>query len=165
MTDRQTVHSTPGRIIPVDAYPPMLRKSLASRALFVLRSEKLKQQASEILQKSGDAMWTAVLEGVGRMENASRGGDVKEIHAQAHEIRGMAAIAGVGPAGTIANGLCRYIDAATRAGAAVDMPLIALHVEAIARAARARDEGKALGKLVAEELALLVQKKLREIKD
>jgi hypothetical protein len=155
----------PGRIIPVNAYPPMLSKTLASRALLELRSERLKRQATEILASNRENLRAAVLELVQQMEEAAHIGDTELVYAQAHEIRGMAATGGIAPAGVIANGLCRYVEAAVRAKAEADPSLIELHVEAVARAARSSADGAALGGEVAQELALLVQKKLGEIKD
>lgn len=157
--------SMPGRIIPVTSYPAMMRKSLASKAVFELRSERLKQHASEILNTSSEALRAAVLQCVGEMEEAGKSGDMQTVFAQAHEIRGMAATAGMAPAGQLANGLCRYLDAAEQAGLKADHPLVALYLDAIVRAARSPDEAGKFGNVVANELAQLAQKKLDGVKD
>jgi len=157
--------SMPGRIIPVEAYPAMVRKSMASKAVFELRSERLKQHASEILSTSGETMRVAVLQCVELMEDAGKAGDMEAVFAAAHEIRGMAATAGMAPVGAIANGLCRYLDAAIQGRFPVDAPLVSLHLDAIVRAAKSTDEATALGNVVAGELAQLAQKKLDGIKD
>ena len=52
-----------------------------------------------------------------------------------------------------------------RAGAQPEQSVVALHLDAIARAAHAEDEATRLGDTVANELAALVDKKLSEIND
>ena len=165
MIAKQPPPMMPGRIIPVESYPAMMRKSLASKAMFELRSERLKQHASEILSTSGEAMKGAVLKCVEEMESAGKAGDMQTVFAQAHEIRGMAATAGMALVGQIANGLCRYLDASEQAGLKVDAPLVALHLDAIVRAARSQDEANKLGGVVANELAQLAAKKLDGVKE
>ncbi len=155
----------PGRIIPVDAYPPMMRKSLVSKAIFELRSERLRQHASDILSSSGDALRVAVLQYVDIMEDAAKRGDMENVYAQAHEVRGLAATAGMAELGQIANGLCQYLDTALQDRFGVDGPLVNLYLDAIVRAARAGDEAIAYGGLVATELAQLARKKLGGVKD
>ncbi len=99
------------------------------------------------------------------MEAAARSADLVTIFEQAHEIRGLAGNAGLVATGRIANGLCKYLDAIERAEYASDRELVVLHLEAIARAARAEDEATRLGDAVANELAALVDRKLAEIND
>ena len=165
MITKQPPSSMPGRIIPVESYPAMMRKSLASKATFELRSERLKQHANEILSTSGEALRAAVLQCVDQLEDAGKSGDMETVFAQAHEIRGMAATAGMAMVGQIANGLCRYLDASEQAGIKVDRSLVALHLDAIIRASRSQDEANKLGSVVANELAQLVAKKLDGVKD
>lgn len=165
MIAKQPPTSMPGRIIPVESYPAMMRKSLASKAVFELRSDRLKQHAGEILSTSGEALRTAVLQCVGQMEDAGKSGDMETVFAQAHEIRGMAATAGMALVGQIANGLCRYLDACEQGRLKVDRPLVALHMDAIIRAARSQDEANKLGSVVANELAQLAAKKLDGVKE
>jgi chemotaxis protein histidine kinase CheA len=101
-----------------------------------------------------------VLAHVDRIGAAARVSDLAATFEQAHEIRGLAGNAGLVATGRIANGLCKYLDAIDRARRQPDQGLVALHLEAIARAAHAEDEATRLGEEVANELAALVDKKL-----
>jgi hypothetical protein len=83
--------------------------------------------------------------------------------AQAHEIRGLAANAGLEAVGRLADGLYKYIDMAMRLEAALDADVISLHINAIARASSTADEAKAYGERVARELSALVDHKLQSI--
>ena len=98
-------------------------------------------------------------------KQAARADDQARIFEQAHEIRGLAGNAGLIATGRIANNLCKYLDALDQAGRQPDQGLVALHLEAIGRAAHAEDEATRLGDAVANELAHLVDKKLAEIND
>ena len=54
------------------------------------------------------------------------------------------------PPGRIADILCRYMDDMERIKKPVDITLVALHVSAIGRAARAEDDDVAMGDAVAQ---------------
>jgi hypothetical protein len=85
--------------------------------------------------------------------------DPARLYENAHEIRGLAGNAGLAATARIAAGLCRYLDAAA---GAPEMAVLQLHIEALARTARAGDGG--LSEAVALELGALVARKLAEIK-
>jgi hypothetical protein len=83
--------------------------------------------------------------------------------AQAHEIRGLAANAGLEAVGRLADGLYKYIDMVVRLEATLDPDVISLHINAIARASSTADEAKAYGESVAKELGVLVDHKIQAI--
>ncbi len=148
--------------IPPNAYPQMT-SAAAMSLLQALRDPKVAAAAGCIIADKAEELRHAVFGHVDRMEIAARDFDIAAIFEQAHEIRGLAGNAGLNATGRIANGLCRYLDAAGRASHKPERTLVALHLEAIARAARAEDEATRLGDAVANELATLVDKKIGEI--
>ncbi|MGC9954041.1 MAG: Hpt domain-containing protein [Rhizomicrobium sp.] len=150
--------------IPPGAYPVFSRKT-ASHLLHALRDPEITATAARVIASKVEDMRVAVLGYVDRIEEAARAADVVTIFEQAHEIRGLAGNAGLTATGRIANGLCKYLDVIERAGHQPDQELVALHLEAIARAAHAEDEATRLGDTVANELTVLVDKKLTEIND
>ncbi|MGA7673932.1 MAG: Hpt domain-containing protein [Rhizomicrobium sp.] len=150
--------------IPPGAYPVFSPK-VASRLSQALRDPQVVAAAARVIAHKAEDLRVAVLGYVDRMEEAARAADLTTTFEQAHEIRGLAGNAGLVATGRIANGLCKYLDAIDRAGRTPDQTLVALHLEAIARAARAEDEATRLGDTVANELAALVDKKLAEIND
>lgn len=154
----------PSVTIQPSAYPK-LTCSAAMSLLHALRDPKVAADAARIIASKAEHLRGAVLGHIGRMEMAARDFDIAAIFEQAHEIRGLAGNAGLNATGRIANGLCRYLDAAERAGQTPERSLVALHLEAIARAANAEDEATRLGDAVANELAKLTDKKLAEIND
>lgn len=156
-------HARAIKIMP-GAYPVFSHKT-AMRLLQVLRDPEIQETAARAIVDKAEELRIAVLAHVGRMEAAARSDDLVTTFEQAHEIRGLAGNAGLAATGRIANGLCKYLDAIERAECASDRELVVLHLEAIARAARAEDEATRLGDAVANELAALVDKKLAEIND
>ena len=141
------------------AYPVLPHKT-ASSLLRALRDPEVVATAARVVADKAEDLRIAVLAHVDRIADAARACDPVAIFEQAHEIRGLAGNARLVATGRIANGLCKYLDAIRRAGRQPDQELVALHLEAIARAARAEDEATRLGDTVANELAALVDKKL-----
>jgi hypothetical protein len=146
------------QMISPDAYPQMMGKQDAVHAMRSLRSAQTMVKAQVAMEAAVPAMRNAILEYVGELEDA--GTDMHRVFDTVHEIRGFAETAGLVTTGRIAEILCRYMDDMERLGKAVDGQLVALHVSAIARAARAEDDDVRLGEVVAEELAALVARKL-----
>jgi len=150
--------------IPPGVYPVFAAKD-AVRLLRALNDPEIIAQAALVIVSKAEELRSAVLSHVERLENAARLSDLGEVFDQAHEIRGLAGCAGLAATGRIANILCKYLDAMGRAGALPEQTVVALHLDAIARAAHAEDEATRLGDTVANELAALVDKKLSEIND
>jgi len=140
-------------------------RKTASRLLHALRDPEVVAAAARVVADKAEDLRIAVLTHVDRIAEAARACDLVAIFEQAHEIRGLAGNAGLLATGRIANGLCKYLDAISRAGLRPDQELVALHLEAIVRAAHAEDEATRLGEEVANELAVLVDRKLAEIND
>ena len=150
--------------IPPGAYPVFSRDT-AAQLSHALRDPEIIAVAARVIASKAEEMRIAVLAHVDRIGAAARVSDLAATFEQAHEIRGLAGNAGLVATGRIANGLCKYLDAIDRARRQPDQGLVALHLEAIARAAHAEDEATRLGDTVANELAALVDKKLAEIND
>ena len=154
----------PGKSVKVQpgAYPvlPSVVAMALSRAL---RDPGVTAKAARVVNDSAEEMRNETLRYIDRVEAAARANDFDGIYEQAHEIRGLAGNAGLAATARIANGLCRYLDALTRAGRTPEGAVVALHLDAISRAAHAEDEATRLGDAVANELAQLVDKKLAEI--
>jgi chemotaxis protein histidine kinase CheA len=143
---------------------PTLSSADAMRLLCALRDPATTAKAARIIEDKAGEMREAVLAYIDRVDAAARSFDAAGIFEQAHEIRGLAGNAGLAATGRIANVLCKYLDALDRIGREPEHALVALHLDAIARAAHAEDEATRLGDTVANELAALVEKKLAEIK-
>src|SRR5437870_241108 len=124
--------SKPVQLIPPDAYPQMLSKPRAARALYTLRAPETAAKAQVAMEAAMPPMRAAVLQYVEEMEQA--GGDMTRLFEAAHEIRGFAETAGMITTGRIAEVLCRYMDDIMRFGRPMDATIVALHVTAIARA-------------------------------
>ena len=148
--------------IPPGGYPALPRK-LALQLLEAVQDPEIIAEAVRVIADKAEEMRSAVLGHVERLEQAARAADQAKIFEQAHEIRGLAGNAGLVATQRIANNLCKYLDALDQAARQPDQGLVALHLEAIGRAAHAEDEATRLGDAVANELALLVEKKLAEI--
>jgi hypothetical protein len=148
------------QFIDPDAYPQMLSKPEAARALLNLRSAETAARAQVAMEAAIPPMRAAILRYVDEMEQA--GLDLKKLFAIAHEIRGFAETAGMITTGRIAEILCRYMDDMERSGKPLDGTIVALHASAIARAARAEDDDVRMGEKVAAELAALVARRLSE---
>jgi HPt (histidine-containing phosphotransfer) domain-containing protein len=130
-----------------------------------LRDPDVAAEAARVVSDSADNMRGEVLRYIDCVEAAARAEDFAGIYDHAHEIRGLAGNAGLAATARIANGLCRYLDALDRAERTPEGAVVALHLDAISRAAHAEDEATRLGDAVANELAQLVEKKLAEIND
>jgi chemotaxis protein histidine kinase CheA len=150
--------------IPPGGYPALPRK-VALQLLEAVQDPEVIATAARAIADKAEEMRGAVLRHVESLEQAARAADQTRIFEQAHEIRGLAGNAGLIATGRIANNLCKYLDALGQAGRQPDQELVALHLEAIGRAAHAEDEATRLGDAVANELAHLVDKKLAEIND
>jgi hypothetical protein len=87
------------------------------------------------------------------------------VYAATHEIRGLAATAGLAATGRIANVFCHYLDAVAQLGLAPETAIAKLHLNALVRSARTEDDTARHGDLVAQELSALVARKLAELKD
>lgn len=141
-----------------DAYPQMLSRPNAARALQALRAPATAEKAAQVMADFAAPMREAVAILAGDLEQA--GADTIAIHTTAHEIRGCAGPAGLAVTGRIADGLCRYLDEAGRMGRAADPTLVGLHVSAIIRGARGAESEQLISDTVAQELAVLVARRL-----
>lgn len=150
-------------MIAANDYPAMLKGTDAANFLRKLTSYETAQRATRIIELRRDTLCDAVLSYIARMEQAAAVADIPGIFAQAHEIRGLAKTAGLEAAGRIADGLYKYIEAASSLGATAEPAIIALHVDAISRASVAQGEALKLGNRVAVELGALVAHKLGTI--
>ncbi|MGN6147016.1 MAG: Hpt domain-containing protein [Rhizomicrobium sp.] len=159
-----TIKKSPeAEIIDVDRYPAMLDGEAAEAFLTELSLRDTSKRANNAVETKKIQISHAVRGYIEMMEKAYRGGDLKTMIAQAHEIRGLAANAGLEAVGRLADGLYKYIDMAMRLEAALDSDVILLHINAIARASSTADEAKAYGERVAKELSALVDHKLQSI--
>src|SRR5262249_38188316 len=138
------------QIIAPDSYPQMLSKPRAARALSTLRATDTAAKAQAAMEAAMPAMRAAILQYVQEMEQAQ--GDTAKLFEAAHEVRGCAETAGMITTGRIAEVLCRYMDDLMRFNRPLDNTIVALHVSAIARAARAEDDSVRTGQAVAAEL-------------
>ena len=149
------------QIIAPHAYPQMLNRSDAARAVLVMHAPETAIRAQAAMKAAIPPMRAAILQYVEEMEAAAQ--DMKKLFATAHEIRGFAETAGMVTTGRIAEILCRYMDDMERAGKPLDTTIVALHASAIARAARAEEDDVRMGEKVAAELASLVARRLAEV--
>jgi hypothetical protein len=146
--------------IDAKSYPAMMRAIDAPHVLALLKSETALKRADRALLARISQLRDAVLGYVSALERAAQFGDWDAVFAQAHEIRGLAEMVGFVAAGRIANKLCLYLDTAARRGQAPDRMVVLLHVDALIRAARAKDEATRLGDEVVSELEALAARKL-----
>ena len=146
------------QIIAPDAYPQMMSKPNAARAVQSLRSAQTAVKAQVAMESQIPTMRAAILGYVDELEKAQ--GNMALVFEKAHEIRGFAETAGLATTGKIAEILCRYMDDMERIKKPLDATLVALNVSAIGRAARTEDADAAMGDVVAAELAALVAKRL-----
>lgn len=151
-------------IIQPGAYP-VFSANAAMGMMRALRDPEVSLSAARAIADRAEELRAAVLSHIERVEAAAETLDAPALYAQAHEIRGLAGNAGLAATGRISNVLCRYLDAVMRAGLKPERGVVALHLEAIARAAHAEDEATRLGDTVAKELSQLVELKLAEIND
>lgn len=150
--------SNAAQLITPDAYPQMLGRPAAARALQTLFSPRTAEMAARAMQACIVPMRAAIMGYVAELE--APGTDMTGVHETVHEIRGFAENAGLVTTGRIADILCRYMDDMRRAGKPLDSHIVTLHVAAIARAARAEEDDAAMGDVVAAELAALVARRL-----
>jgi hypothetical protein len=143
-----------------DAYPQMLSKPNAIRALQTLQSNQVQTKANFALQSYTPMLQDVIRDYVEAIEEA--GTDTAIIFAAVHEIRGFAENAGMVTTGRIADSLSRYLDEMERVKKPVDPVIVTLHVSAIGRAARADQNDDKMGDAVAAELNALVARRLAE---
>lgn len=151
---------TRGEVIPTAAYPQPVSKDSAPRLVRTLRSPSTAEQAMRVVAQKGETLREVIRRYVAALESASA--DPVAVYAISHEIRGLAATAGLAATGRIADGLFRYLDELQRSGGCPDPTLVALHISAIVRAAHAEDEASRMSDVVATELSALVKRKLGE---
>jgi len=149
------------QIIPPDAYPPLIRKGDSAAVARALRSSEVTERGNKAIAEQSDSLRVAVLAMVGEIEKSD---DDEEVARLSHDIRGLAEPAGLAAAGRIAEGLCRYFHEIGELGLGPDPAILSLHVTAMALAARHDDEAARMSDQVAKELAVLVARKLTEIK-
>lgn len=150
-------------IIDTDQYPAMLDEEASQAFLTELSLRDTSKRANNALETKRMQISHAVRGYIEALDKAVRDNDLKTMIAQAHEIRGLAANAGLEAVGRLADGLYKYIDTAMRLEAPVDSQVIVLHINAIARASTTASEAKAYGEAVANELNALVARKLQAI--
>jgi len=150
-------------IIDTDQYPAMLDAEAAEAFLVELSLRDTSKRANGALETKRMQISLAVRGYIEALEKAIKGNDIKTMIEQAHEIRGLAANAGLEAVGRLADGLYKYIDTTLRLQAPVDPQVIVLHINAIARASTTASEAKAYGEAVANELNALVTRKLQAI--
>ena len=160
---RKSVAQT--EVVSVDDYPPLLPHARSKQAMKTLKSGETLAKASRIIAMKTAELRGAVLELVGEMEVAARAADWPAVYSTTHEIRGLAGTAGLTATGRIANGLCHYLDAIAAMGLLPDAAVASLHMGAIVRSARTKDDAARHGDAVAQQLAALVARKLADIKD
>jgi HPt (histidine-containing phosphotransfer) domain-containing protein len=146
--------------IDAKSYPAMMRTIDVPHVLALLKSEAAHKRADRALLARTSQLRDAVLDYVSTLERAAQSADYDMVFAQAHEIRGLAEMVGFVAAGRIANKLCLYLDTTTRRGQAPDRMVVMLHVDALTRSARAKDEATRLGDEVVSELEALATRKL-----
>jgi HPt (histidine-containing phosphotransfer) domain-containing protein len=141
-------------------YPAMLRPVDVAQFVALLKSENAAKRAGRAVMARTSQLKDAVLEYVVSLERAAQFSDWSETYLHAHEIRGLAETVGLVAAGRIANQLCHYLDTVTRRGQTPERMVVMLHVDAVSRAARAKDEATRLGDEVVNELEALASYKL-----
>lgn len=147
-------------LIGADQYPAVLAGEDAAKFLRKLASPETAQRAARIIELRRDELCDTVLDYIRQLESAATTRNLSDIFRQAHEIRGLAATAGMDAAGRIADGLCQYLDASGERQSETDPAVIALHVDAIVRASTSSGEARKFGGRVAVELGALVARRL-----
>jgi chemotaxis protein histidine kinase CheA len=147
-------------LIGADQYPAVLAGPDAAKFLRNLANPATAQRAAQIIELRRNELCDTVLDYIQRLESAATASNLSDIFRQAHEIRGLAATAGLDAAGRIANGLCQYLDASGNQQSETDPAVIALHVDAIVRSSTAGEEARKFGGRVAVELGALVARRL-----
>jgi hypothetical protein len=152
-------------IMPAESYPPLLSPSARRQAMAKLRSSETLAKASRIIAARAAELRDAVLELVAQFEEAVQVEDWPLVYSATHEIRGLAATAGLASTGRIANVFCHYLDSIAQSGRVPDAAITRLHLVALVRSARTEDDTARHGEQVAQELSALVARKLAELKD
>jgi HPt (histidine-containing phosphotransfer) domain-containing protein len=147
-------------IIGAEEYPSVLDSHAAAEFVGAMKSSETAQRGKQVIALRQGVIGDAVQGYIKTLEAAAKARDTQGVYEQAHEIRGLAATAGLEAAGRIADGLCKYVDTASRLNLEIDAVVIGLHIDAISRAATAKDDTTRLGKSVANELNTLVQRRL-----
>jgi chemotaxis protein histidine kinase CheA len=155
-----TVEPSNATLIGTDQYPPVLAGEDAAKFLHNLAKPETAQRAARMIELRRNELCDTVLDYIRRLESAATTNNLSDIFGQAHEIRGLAATAGMDAVGRIANGLCQYLDASNNLQSETDPAVIALHVDAIVRASTSGNEALKFGSRVAVELGALVARKL-----
>lgn len=150
-------------IIDADQYPAMLSPEAAESFLIELSLRDTSKRATTALDTKRMQVSLAVRGYIEALEKAFQTGDIQTMFDQAHEIRGLAANAGLDAVGRLADGLYKYVDMSRRMETPPDADVIVLHINAIARASSTADEAKAYGERVATELNALVEHKLQAV--
>lgn len=145
-------------VIEPDAYPQMINKRNAVRALATLQSQHVALKAKTAMNAYTPMLRDAIMDYVEALEEA--GNDMARIFAISHEIRNFGENAGMATTGKVAEVLCRYMDEMERLKKPIDQTIVSLHIATIARAARAEDEDTGMGHTVAAELEALVNRRL-----
>ncbi|MBS0473331.1 MAG: Hpt domain-containing protein [Proteobacteria bacterium] len=152
-------------IVPAEQYPALLSATRRGQAMSLLRSHATLTRANRAIAMRCAELRDAVLDLVDRLRQAALIADWQNVYDATHEIRGLAATAGLPATGRIANGLCTYLDCVARFALSPDPEIVQLHLGAILRSVRTEDDAARHGDTVAQELAALVSRKLGEIKD
>jgi HPt (histidine-containing phosphotransfer) domain-containing protein len=150
-------------IIDASQYPAMLDAEAAEAFLVELSLRDSSKRANNAVETKKIQISHAVRGYIEALDKAFRNSDLKAMVAQAHEIRGLAANAGLEAVGRLADGLYKYIDMVVRLEATLDADVISLHINAIARASSTAAEAKAYGESVAKKLGVLVDHKIQAI--
>jgi hypothetical protein len=160
MTNKKTPEA---EIIETDQYPAMLSPEAAESFLVELSLRDTSKRANKAVETKKVQISHAVRGYIEALEKAFQAGDIQTMFDQAHEIRGLAANAGLDAVGRLADGLYKYVDMSRRLEMPPEADVIVLHINAIARASSTADEAKAYGERVAAELNILVEHKLRAV--
>jgi hypothetical protein len=131
-----------------DDYPHMLDVVEATRRLKALRTPATLARAGEAIEAAALPIGAAVRTYVDAL--AQGGNDPARVMMLVHKIRGLVDIAGLPVTGQICDGLCRHME---EAFGAADPTVVALHVDAIIRAARCEPQQPGAGEEVAARLA------------
>jgi len=159
-----TIKKAPeAEIIDTTQYPAMLSPEAAESFLIELSLRDTSKRATKAIDTKRLQISQAVRGYIEALDKAFRSGDIQTMFDQAHEIRGLAANAGLEAVGRLADGLYKYVDMCKRLDVSPDADVIVLHINAIARASSTAEEAKAYGDRVAKELDVLVEHKLKAI--
>jgi HPt (histidine-containing phosphotransfer) domain-containing protein len=151
--------------VPPEAYPALIPPAARVQAMMMLKSSVTLARAAQAVALKAPEMREAVLALIEELDEALRTSDWPAAFAATHEIRGLAGSAGLAATGRIANGLCRYLDAAGASGTEPEDEVANLHLDALIRSTRPADDTLRHGDAVAEQLAALVDRRLAGLKD